>query len=106
MVKKGAKKAARKPAVKMANARPSAARPVSQAQRQTKSMAIAALIINIFIPGLGTLIGGDRKTGLIQLIILLIAILFRLIGLIPLNVIAYVAVWIWALIVSIKMLRA
>jgi len=71
-----------------------------------KTMAIAGLIANIFIPGLGTLIMGKYDIGTIQLILSLIGFFLSitLIGSfvgIPL----LIAMWIWAIAVSIKALK-
>ena len=67
-----------------------------------KILPIIGLLVNLFIwPGLGTLIGGDVSSGIIQMILMLVgAVLsFILIG-IPIVII----VWIWALVSSIKQL--
>lgn len=69
-----------------------------------KILAIVGLIVNMFFwAGLGTLIGGDIKTGIIQMILFAIAIplSFILIG-IPL----LIGVWIWALVSSIKQIQS
>ena len=68
-----------------------------------KTIAILALLLNILVfPGLGTIIGGKFKTGIWQMILFSIgvALSFILIG-IPI----IVAVWIWALVSSIKILQ-
>lgn len=69
-------------------------------QSKKKSRAIAGLIVNLFLPGLGSIIGGKKREGILQLVITLISIplSFILIGF-PL----YIAMWIWALITSIQM---
>lgn len=69
----------------------------------SKVMAIIGLIVNLFIwPGLGTLIGGNTGTGVIQMVLALISIplIFILIG-IPL----LIGVWIWALVSSIQQIN-
>lgn len=71
-----------------------------------KTMAIVGLILNILVlPGLGTIIGAIENKpymnqGIIQLVLFLIGIplTFVIIG-IPLMI----AMWIWALVSSIKM---
>lgn len=68
-----------------------------------KTLAIVGLILNIFVlPGLGTLIGGDVKTGIIQIVLVVVSIplMFVLIG-IPL----LIGVWIWALVSSINQIK-
>lgn len=65
--------------------------------------AIVGLIFNVLIwPGLGTIVGGETGTGIIQMIAAIISIplIFILIG-IPL----LIGVWIWALISSIRQIK-
>jgi TM2 domain-containing membrane protein YozV len=69
-----------------------------------KNMAIVGLILNILIlPGLGTIVAGDTKTGVIQLVLFLVSIplMFVLIG-IPMAF----AIWIWSIVTGIKMVQA
>lgn len=79
------------------------AAPVARKQNGNKNLAIAGFIINLFIPGLGTIIAKDNKTGLYQLILTLVSypLMLVLIGFIT-----YAVAWIWALVTSIKMLRS
>ena len=76
-------------------------------KKPDKTLAIVGLILNIVIlPGLGTIIAGRTKTGVIQLALYIFAILLdlTLIGLIigiPLGI----AMWIWALITGIQILQ-
>lgn len=65
--------------------------------------AILGLIINWIIPGVATIVWGNRKHGIIQLILYIVGIVlsFVLIG-IPL----VMAAWIWALVSSIQMIIA
>jgi len=72
-------------------------------KKPSQGLAIAGLIINILVlPGLGTIIGGNTKTGVLQLVLFLIAIplCFILIG-IPLMI----GVWVWALISGIQLVK-
>ncbi len=66
------KKKASAPARKAASAAHLSAAAKPQAVKSKPSMAIAivALLINVFIPGLGTIIGGKLKNGLFQLLLL------------------------------------
>jgi TM2 domain-containing membrane protein YozV len=59
--------------------------------------AVLALVLNIFFPGVGTLVLGETKIGVIQLTLWLISIplLFVLIGF-PLSF----GVWIWAIVTA------
>lgn len=72
-------------------------------KKDTKTMAILGLILNLIIlPGLGTIVGGETKKGVWQLVLFLIGIplTFIIIG-IPLMI----GVWIWALVTSIQQLK-
>ncbi|MEK6878020.1 MAG: hypothetical protein AABY22_00350 [Nanoarchaeota archaeon] len=72
-------------------------------KKVSQGLAIVALLLNILIlPGLGSLIGGRTRTGIIQLILVVVSIplLFILVG-IPL----LIAVWIWALITGIQIIK-
>jgi len=69
-----------------------------------RANAIGGLVINVlFWPGLGTIIGGETKIGVWQMVLFAIgAILsFILIG-IPLAI----GIWIWALVSSINQIKA
>ncbi len=68
-----------------------------------KTLAIVALIVNLLIPGVGTIIWGETKTGVIQLILYIVGwlLLIVLIG-----VLVMLASWIWALVSSIKMIQS
>lgn len=68
----------------------------------TKNTAIAALVVNIVFPGVGSLIGGRTRTGIIQLVLGLIGLGLSLI-LIGLPLL--LAVWVWALITGIQILN-
>lgn len=72
-------------------------------QRPSQSLAIAALLLNIFIlPGLGSLIAGRTKVGVIQVILVVVSIplLFLIIG-IPL----LIGTWIWGLVTGIQIIK-
>lgn len=72
-------------------------------KRPSQGIAIASLLLNILIlPGLGSLIGGRTKVGIIQLVLFIIAIPLSLILIgIPL----LIAMWIWALVTSIQIVK-
>ena len=59
---------------------------------------IVGLVVNLFFPGIGTIIWGDTKTGVIQLVLCVVGFFlsFVLIG-IPIMI----GVWIWALVCGI-----
>jgi len=69
--------------------------------KETKD--IVGLIVNLVIPGVGTIIWGDNNKGIPQLVLFLVGVFLSviLVG-IPL---AFGA-WIWALIAGIKKLTA
>jgi TM2 domain-containing membrane protein YozV len=102
--KKPAKKSIKKPIAKKLA--------VKAAPQKDKSIAIVALILNIVIPGVGSLVGGKTKSGIWQLvllfgsvfigIILTVTIIGAVIG-IPLMIIGPTIAWIWALIDGIKL---
>lgn len=75
-------------------------------KQDIKTFAIIGLLINLIIPGLGTIIAATKQKdymnyGIIQLVLGLIGwpLLLLLIGFIILP-----AVWIWALVTSIMMI--
>ena len=78
-----------------------------------QTTGIVFLILNLFIPGLGTVIWGNRTHGIIQLIMsigytvlatILTIVTLGLAAIIlgPLGFIVWPAAWIWALISSLK----
>jgi TM2 domain-containing membrane protein YozV len=74
-----------------------------QRHHKNETLAIVGLILNILIwPGLGTIVGGQTKKGLIQGFLFLISIplMFVLVG-IPLAV----GVWVWAVVSSVQQIR-
>lgn len=65
-------------------------------------VAVAALILNLVLPGLGTIVAGKKDTGKIQFTLTMFALPFTivLIGF-PL----YLAMWIWALTTSVSLIK-
>jgi len=62
-------------------------------------MKVIAIIINIFFPGVGTLIVGKIGTGVIQLVLSIIAAVMIATGLLSIvGIPLAVGVWIWALV--------
>ena len=69
----------------------------------SQGLAIAALILNIvLLPGLGSIIGGRTKVGIIQLVLTIVSIplMFILIGF-PL----LLGVWIWGIVTGIQIVK-
>ncbi len=72
-------------------------------KKVSQGLAIAALILNILVlPGLGTIIGGRTKTGVIQLVITLISIPLCLV---IIGIPILIGMWIWALITGIDIVK-
>ena len=72
-------------------------------KKQDKALAIVGLVLNIVVlPGLGSIIGGRTKIGIIQLVLFVISIplMFILIG-IPLAF----GIWIWGIVTGVEMIR-
>jgi len=70
--------------------------------KQQTSNGVLVLILNLFFPGVGTLVAGKKTTGIWQLVLWLVSI--------PLYIILvgfflHLAVWIWALVTSIQVLK-
>lgn len=76
---------------------------VKRNSSSNKTLSIVALVINLFIPGLGTIIGKNTKTGITQLIITLVSYPLMMVGI---GFITYAVAWVWALITSINMIKS
>ena len=71
-----------------------------------KLILILGLIANIILPGVGTIIIGKYDTGIIQLVLSLVGLFFMITSLgIMMGIPFLLAIWIWALVVSIKALK-
>ena len=76
-------------------------------KKPSQGIAILSLILNILIlPGLGSLIGGRIGSGIVQLIFSLIGLVLTLtlIGAI-IGIPLMIAMWIWALITGIQLIK-
>ena len=99
--KKINKKRSKKPNIKIEN-------------EPSENIAIIALILNIFIPGLGSLIAGKTNTGISQLILcyggfvigilLTLTFIWAIIG-IPLMIIAPISAWIWGMVTGAELIK-
>ncbi len=67
-----------------------------------KTVAIIILVLNIFFPGIGSLVGGKTKAGIWQIVLWVISIPLMLI---LIGILVYIAAWVWALITSLALLR-
>ncbi len=107
VVKRKAKKAPAKRARKVSAPAIRRVRTVAPSSSTDNRWNVVGVIVNLFFPGLGTVIFGQVNKGVIQIILTLISIplimsvFFTLPGLV-----LYIANWIWALITSIKQVQA
>ncbi len=60
---------------------------------------IAGLLVNLVIPGVGTIIWGEQKTGITQLVAFLVGGILSAIGI---GALIIAGVWIWALVLGIQ----
>jgi len=67
--------------------------------------AVFALILNIILPGLGSVIGGRVRVGIWQLVVLAVALVTLLFSITAFWVI-WAIDWIWAVTTGIRMLKA
>ncbi len=85
---------------------PATSRVAKPVAKPNTGLAIAGLLINVILPGLGSIIAGRTKTGLWQLLLMVLGIVFTLtvigaiIG-IPLIVVA----WVWGIITGVQVVK-
>jgi len=108
-VRKTAKRTTRKTARKVATRKPVARPPLKKAPKKgvKLALAIAGLVINVAIlPGLGSLIAGKIRTGVLQLIFLLLGFLLTItvVGAI-LGIPLMIAIWVWSIVTGIKAIQ-
>ena len=66
-----------------------------------KNLAIAALLLNIFVlPGLGTIIGRRTNEGIGQLILFLVGLHLSLVG-----IVLVLIAWVWGIWSGIKLIK-
>lgn len=65
--------------------------------QETKN--IVGLLVNLVIPGLGTIIWGETQTGTIQIVAFFVGGLLSTIGV---GALVVAGVWIWALVLGIR----
>ena len=70
-------------------------------RRPTMEIAIISLILNIIVPGLGSIIGGKTKQGIWQVILLVIGTILSVIGI---GIFMILIAWIWALVSGIHLI--
>jgi len=77
-------------------------KPLKKARKPDMTIAIVALILNIIVAGLGSLIGGKTKEGVWQVILLIIgAILSTIVIGIPILIVA----WIWGIVTGVQLIQ-
>ncbi len=103
MVKKKARKTSRTSrSSSRTKARTIPVRSSSSGPSDKMTLAIVALVINIFIPGLGSLIAGKTTQGIWQLVLLIIGAILSIILIgIPLMFIA----WVWAIVTGARLIQ-
>ena len=71
----------------------------------SKGTAVAALILNIILPGVGTLIAGKTNIGVLQLVLFLVGLFMTLtiLGAI-LGVPLMLVMWVWAVVTGVKLI--
>jgi len=79
---------------------------MAKVHNSQRGLAIVGLIVNIFIPGVGSLIGGRTKEGVIQLVMSIVAFVLdiTIIGLV-LGIPLGLAAWIWGIVTGVQMVR-
>lgn len=84
-------------------------------KRISEALAIVSLLINLVVlPGLGSLVGGRKKEGIIQLTLLFggffvgLMLILSIIGIplgIPIIIIGPLIAWVWGIITGIGLIR-
>ena len=77
-------------------------RPVSSSRKVGLGLAIFALIVNVLLPGVGSLIAGKTKTGLYQLIMFIVSIPLMIFFV---GFIIFFAVWIWGIVTGARLVN-
>lgn len=76
---------------------------VKSAPRSRMPLAVVGFILNLFLPGLGSIVGGKVKTGIWQVIVFLIgALLYMFVE--PLGGVISFAAWVWAIVTGVVMI--
>ena len=77
---------------------------MAEEKKTTQTLAIVSLLLNIFVlpTGIGTIVGGNKKTGITQLVLSIVGMFLSLILIgIPL----VIGIWIWGLVSAIKIVQ-
>ena len=77
----------------------------AKSTRKSRTIGVIALILNLIIPGLGSLVGGRYKAGTWQIILTAIAwITVFTPALIIISFVAYIIALVWGIVTSIRIL--
>ena len=75
----------------------------SSSKKRSQGAAIAGLLLNVLVlPGVGTIVGGDTRKGILQLVLFLVGIPLILV---VVGLFLMFGVWIWALVTSIQQIQ-
>ena len=100
-------KRAKKPVAKKVIQKKPASRKLPQAVVVKKSgdmlLAVIALILNLIIPGIGSLVGGKVRAGVWQLVITILAA-FVMVALFKVGLFIAFLAWVWALVTGIQLI--
>jgi len=80
---------------------------VKKKAKTNSVLAISALVLNIILPGLGSIIAGRTRTGIRQLllmILVLIAFLFSPLPVVP--AVIWAIAWIWGITTGIQLIKS
>jgi len=97
-----AKKKAKRTVEKKSVAKKSAAKPARK--QKSIGLAIVALILNLLLPGIGSLIGGRIKIGIMQLILIIISLVLSLFYT-WISLLIWFIAWIWAIVTGIILVK-
>lgn len=76
-------------------------------QKKKLTWAIVGLVVNVaFLPGLGTLIAGKTKAGLLQLLLVILGVVLCLtiVGVI-IGIPLLIATWVWGIVSCVKIIQ-
>jgi len=97
-----AKKKAKRTVEKKSVAKKSAAKPARK--QKSIGLAIVALILNLLLPGIGSLIGGRIKIGIMQLILIIISLVLSLFYT-WISLLIWFIAWIWAIVTGVILVK-
>jgi len=105
VVEKKAKKVPKKvpkKVVKKVSAKTQSKKRVVSMSRPTETLAIVALVLNILLPGVGSLIGGKTKEGMWQLILAILSVPLMIFGV---GFLVYLIALVWGIVTGAQMIK-